>query len=158
MAADTHKLSELVHEFENLSQAVGLVLHTDQLQQLAVDATRYYCAYGSLESAKTGTDVVGQLGRPLVGFSFLDDLGIVSTSDTKVGSNVELTLHEWAVIRPLFALLVERQNAIHLEASRGQGVDVYGRSVSECNAELPEVEARVQQGAFQFDIFTVGGD
>lgn len=156
--SNAHSLAELVLEFSNLSQNAGLVIEEDQVMQLAVDAVRYYCAYGSLEAAKQGQDVEAMIGRPLVGFSFLNSLGTVSTTETKVGSNVPLTLQEWVVIRPLFALLVERAVAVNLEASRNMGTESFGRSVSECSADLPAVEERVQQGAFQFDIFTVGGD
>jgi hypothetical protein len=52
----------------------------------------------------------------------------------------ELTNSEWAVIKPLFLLYVERENARALEASRTQGVEMYGRTVSEVEADITRYE------------------
>lgn len=153
--SDYHSLAELVLEFENLTHEVGLVVGGDQLHQLAVNALRHYCAYGSLAIAAEGAPVTDALGRPLVGFGTLNSLGVAGVTETKVGSSIGLTNCEWAVIKPLFALYVESANAIHLEASRGLGVDVYGRSVSEIAAEIMREEEAIQAKAFQFSIFSV---
>jgi hypothetical protein len=51
-----------------------------------------------------------------------------------------LTPGEWAIIKPLFTLYVERESAMHLEASRGLGVDVYGRSVAEVQGDITLME------------------
>ncbi|MDF0607240.1 hypothetical protein HZU77_016640 [Neisseriaceae bacterium TC5R-5] len=62
---------------------------------------------------------------------------------------------EWALIRPLFLLYIERENALHLEASRTLGVDVYGRSSSEIANDILQQEAELPHRAFCQPIITV---
>lgn len=66
-----------------------------------------------------------------------------------------LSVSEWAIIRPLFMLYVEREVALQLEASRGLGVDPYGRTSSEIAAEITQLETSMPQIAFAQPIVSV---
>lgn len=160
-AAAALPLSTLATEFYNLSRPVGLVVALEQVQQLAVDACRFYAAYGRIKSVAivapvdTGDDQavhtftdIGEAGEP-------SPPGAPENSPTIVGSNIALSIGEWEIIRPLFVLYVERENALHLEATRGMGVDPYGRSVSEVTSDITLAEETVMARAFFFPIFTV---
>lgn len=72
-----------------------------------------------------------------------------------IDATTELTDSEWAVIRPLFLLYVERETAIMLEASRGLGVDVFGRAVSEIATEITQLEQEMAHRAFVYPVITV---
>ncbi|MEJ7806815.1 MAG: hypothetical protein WKG03_12960 [Telluria sp.] len=97
----------------------GLVIDgTDVLKQ-ACAAARQYLAWGAIASLGNSAPAAG-----------LDDLD----------EHCDLTPSEWGIIKPLVALYVERENARALEASRGQGVDVYGRSVSEIDQAITQYE------------------
>lgn len=99
----------------SVNWAFGLVI--DELDALAQAraAARQYLTWGSIASVPSGA---------------LDD----------VDENCDLTRGEWGVIKPLYCLYVERENARALEASRGQGVDVFGRSVSEVEQAIAQYE------------------
>ena len=72
-----------------------------------------------------------------------------------VTPQTELSLSEWAVIRPLFILYAERETALQLEASRAMGIDVFGRSSGEIAAEITQIEADMPRLAFYQPIVTV---
>ena len=93
----------------------GLVIDGDAVLAQAVAAARQYLAWGDLASVPDG-DLCG------------------------VDEHCDVTASEWGLIKPLVALYVERENARALEASRGQGVDVYGRSVSEIEQSIAQYE------------------
>ena len=69
--------------------------------------------------------------------------------------NMWLSLSEWAIIKPLFELYVERENAMHLEASRVLGVDVYGRGVSEVKQDINQYHEMMHKKAFIYPVITV---
>jgi hypothetical protein len=52
-------------------------------------------------------------------------------------------------------LYVERENAVYLEASRGMGLDVYGRSVAEITGDITNFEMELPKLAFCRGIVTV---
>lgn len=124
-------LAELAHEYCHSTRPVGVVIDAEQVTQLLLVATRFYAGYGRLQSCSE--------------IASLDEI----TVDT------DITASEWAVIRPLFVLYVERETAIQLEASRGLGVDVFGRTVSEISSEIMQIEADVPHRAFCQPIVTV---
>jgi hypothetical protein len=72
-----------------------------------------------------------------------------------VENDTLLTQSEWAILRPLFILYVERENAIYLVASRSLGVDVYGRSASEIAQDITQKELDVQRLMFCMPVITV---
>ena len=125
-------LVELAQEYSQEDRPVGVVIDDDQVLRQLIVATRFYAAYGHLNG---GTQPV----------SVFDDI----TPDT------EITQCEWGIIRPLFLLYVERETALQLEASRGFGVDVYGRTVSQISAEITQYESMMPYKAFCQPVVTV---
>ncbi|MBT9100159.1 hypothetical protein KFZ76_20865 [Methylovulum psychrotolerans] len=91
-------LTELVNRFLVNERPLGVVLDERVVMAQAIAATVYYDGYASLASAPAAID------------------------ETTVLNNVE-----WAVIRPLFLLYVERETALYLEAAQVLGVTLFGR-------------------------------
>jgi hypothetical protein len=149
-------LSELVTEFYSLSRPVGTVIALEQAQQLAVDAARFFGAYGSFEIAQAPPDPCRQTPTTPATFAQVSDIGKVDYPETiTVGADVYVTLGEWAIIRPLFVLYVERENAIHLESTRGLGADVFGRSSDVITDNIKDCEQEVMERAFNQKILSV---
>lgn len=73
-----------------------------------------------------------------------------------IDENVDITVSEWAEIRPLFILYVERENALQMEAtgilSAGGG---FGRSSSEVGSEITQLEADLPRRVFFHPVVTV---
>jgi hypothetical protein len=59
------------------------------------------------------------------------------------------------MIRPLFLLYLERETALQLEASRGMGIDPFGRSSSEVAGDIVQMELGYPHAAAFQPIFTV---
>ncbi len=142
------KLSSLVEDFASKERPAGILLSEEQLQALAVSATRMYAGFAPLweNSQKTLNPDTGELET-------IRDLEPISLS--AIDSNTELTVSEWAVIRPLFVLYVEYETAINLEASRGMGVEPFGRSSSEIKAEIQQFENELSHRAFVHPVETI---
>ncbi len=124
-------LAELAAEWHAQRSASGALLAVEQVRQSFIDAARYYSGFADI------ADATGQ------------DLAAV-TQDT------ELTASEWASIRPLAYLYVEREAAIVNEASRGQGLEPIGRVSSEVEADIRQIEESIQLLAFSWPAFSVG--
>lgn len=107
---------KLVELAASVKWAFGLIVDDTEVTVQAVAAARQYAGWGTIQS--------------------LAGDGAAALSD-----NTELTNGEWALIKPLFMLYVERENARALEASRGNGVDVFGRTVSEIAPEITQYES-----------------
>ena len=123
-------LGELVAGFVETRRPGWLVLEDEEVVAQDVDAARYYLGFGTLESQ----------------VATLED----------VDENTEVTASEWAVISSLFVLLVEKENALRLEASRAAGLEVYGRQVSEIEGDIRQMkEETLPQRAFSADPFEV---
>ena len=118
-------LAELALEFSQEDRPVGILIDGEQVTKQLIVATRLYASYAKLSSL---TEDV----------SSFDEI----TADTLINTS------EWGIIRPLFILYVERETAIQLEASRGMGVEGYGRSVSEIQAEITQLEGELPHKAF----------
>ena len=127
-------LLELVQTFMNQERPVGILLHEDIVLAQAIAATRFYAGYAILYS-RSVTDP--------------DDPVL------EIDGNLHITESEWALIRQLFWLYVERENALHLEASRGLGIDPYGRSSSEIAQDITVMEGDLPQKAFFHPIISV---
>jgi hypothetical protein len=124
-------LAELAQRFAVAERPAGNLLdETALLAQLAA-AARLYAGFGALRS------------RPDTGG--LPDIGAAT----------DLSDSEWALIRPLFLLYVERETALQLEASRVMGADPFGRSSSEIAAEITQAETDMAHKAFCRPIVTV---
>jgi hypothetical protein len=94
--------------------------------------------------------------------SLLETDGEGVTTDTsgdlyRVNEETALTTGEWAIVRPLFALYVEREQAMRLEVSRAVSLEVYGRQVSEVTADIAVMESPegLPARAFAAAAFTV---
>lgn len=107
------KLGELA---ESVNWAFGLVLGEEHIKSQALAAVRQFAGWGEIQS-----------------------LAGIEVADTAYDT-AEITDSEWACIKPLYMLYIERENARALEASRGQGVDVYGRTVSEIEQAITQYE------------------
>lgn len=87
--------------------------------------------------------------------SFFAGFAVLSDTEQPIGETLNLTDSEWGWIRPLFALYVEREQALQLEATRGLGADVFGRSSSEIATDIERQEAELPRRAFLQPVFTV---
>lgn len=126
-------LRDLVELFSEAERPVGNILAPEAILAQAVAATRMYAGYGRLSATLPSGATPG---APVTGI-------------------IEVSESEWAVIRPLFMLYVERENAMALEASRGLGVDVFGRDSSTIGADITQLEAELPRRAFCREIVTV---
>ena len=87
--------------------------------------------------------------------AFYAGFAVLTDDANPIGDALDVTESEWAIIRPLFALYVEREQALQLEATRGLGADVFGRSTSEISADIERKEADLPRLAFLQPVFSV---
>lgn len=121
-------LTALVERFANSERGPANILPLDSVTAQAVAAVSFYAGFAELTNLAEGADI---------------------------GGGLELTLSEWAEIRPLFMLYVERETALQMEATRGMGADVFGRSSSEIGGEIMQMEADLPRRVFCLPIVTV---
>ncbi len=163
------KLSELA---ASCNWVFGLILDEDQINTQAVNATRQYLGYGTLVSLSPPApapptpqyvlvdEVVGWYGGVYGGERVErqpcpQQPAPPATSPAPLGPDTDLTDSEWAVVKPLFLLYIERENARALEASRGLGVDPYGRSNDVVEADIRQYEADLPRLAFAQEAETI---
>ncbi len=120
-------LTDLADLFAGSERPAGNLLSPEDIVAQAVAATRMYAGYGKLATPPDGD----------------------------IDKYTDVSVSEWAVIRPLFLLYVERENALQLEASRGLGVDVFGRDSVSVAADIMQVEMELPTKAFCRPIITV---
>lgn len=145
-------LSELLAAYTAALPA-GVLLDTPQLQRNLKKAVRFYCGYAALTNAPSPYEQAVADGADPTG---LDVHSPVDASDAIGGAqDFDLTASEWAIIRPLFDLYVERENAMSLEASRALGVEVFGRAVAEVEMDIKEREAEMPHQAFSEPIVSL---
>lgn len=121
-------LTALVERFADNERGAANILPIESVTAQAVAAVSFYAGFAELTSLEEGADIDGSL---------------------------EITLSEWAEIRPLFLLYVERETALQMEATRGMGADVFGRSSSEVGGEIMQMEADFPRRVFFMPIVTV---
>jgi hypothetical protein len=151
----------------------GMVLDEADQEQQAINAARFYTGHGRIAALDAPiaydnpTDALFTAYRlPYLGPS--DGTGVISSgidfgpgtrmgdSDTPavppaptpaapavLDAQTEITPSEWSIIKPLYMLYVERENARVLETSRQQGVEVFGRDVSSVQADIERQETEV---------------
>jgi len=124
-------LADLADTFAKGERSAGNLLDDAAVLAQAVAATRFYAGFAGLRAH--------------------DDV----TPQPKIDGTTTITTSEWALIRPLFLLYVERETAIQLEASRGMGAEPFGRSSSEVAAEITQIEAEMPRKAFFHPVVTV---
>ena len=127
-------IGELAADFYEKERPVGILVDEGVVTAQAVAAARMYFGYAFIHN---GDD-------PVLPSPFPD-----------ITEATDLDPSEWAVIRPLFVLDVERETALQLEASRGLGADPYGRSSSEISSEITQYESQLPQKAFAHPFATV---
>jgi len=115
----------------------GLVIDMPDVTKAMLKAVRFYVGYAE------------------VSYFFEQDPS-VTPALTQLTDAVTLTTSEWAIIQPLFNAYADHENALRLEASRGLGVDVYGRSSSELSAEIKQLELDLPRKAFYQPFVGVG--
>ena len=134
---------------------IGLVLEASQVTALAISAAAYYSGYGTLRSLVP--DVYPDIPSVSPSRSY-EDAGLLPIPPVVVESIVGSTQidgSEWAIIRPLFELYVEREQAIHLEATRQMGSEVFGRLVSEVQQDINQRHEEVKQAAAYQPVLSV---
>lgn len=132
-------LAERVEAFIASERPIGQPLDDAQIMAQALAATRFYHGYAALE---------GFPGEPITEPPCRE-------TDFWLDESILLSDSEWAIIRPLFLLYVERETALMLEASRGLGVDVFGRSTSEIQGDITLYEGELAHKAFFCPIITL---
>lgn len=124
-------LSALVTNFVTNERPAGNILDEPGVLAQAIAAASFVAGYMAL-SAHAGVSPVPAIG-----------------GDTVV------SLSEWALIRPLFLLYIEREQTMQLEATRVMGLDVFGRSSSEISGDITQLEAEIPRRAFFQGITTI---
>lgn len=124
-------LSALASQFAMQERPDGNLLDEETILAQAVAATRFYAGYAVIRACESADPA------------------------PEIGGDMEINEAEWALIRPLFLLYVERETALQLEASRGMGIDPFGRSASEISGEIAQAEADMPHKAFFQPIVTV---
>ncbi len=142
-------LSQIVEQY-SANLPTGIVLEDWQIMRNLRRAVRLYCGYATLESAPSEAELytlsflmdgfpeplfpVGDVHSPVDG---------VDSLPLPAGQDFDLNLSELTIIQPLWRLYNERENADSLEASRSQGLEVYGRSTAEIEMDIRERESQM---------------
>lgn len=114
--------------------SVGLMLDAAYVTRCLKKAVRFYCGYQKLKAHLIAIDAIHD---PINAGNELD-----------ADQDFDITPSELSIIRPLFELYVEHENAIMLEASRNLGTDPFGRSVIEIAQDINQHELDLPKQAF----------
>lgn len=139
-------LVDLVDEYVATRSPGWLVLTQPEALGCCIDAARYYAAYGNIAALSLSDQLPGapEPGSASIPPGPDPEPVIVASLPVKaldfIDENTDVTVGEWAVIRPLFVLYAERENAERIEASRAAGIEPYGRSVSEVSQDIAMME------------------
>ena len=134
------KLSQIVEAFMD-ERPTWLVVSETRVMACLRRAVLFYCGYARLEDAERADDCLHS------------DISASNVSDDD--QDFDLTPSEYAIIKPIFWLYVELECAGAIEASRGLGVDVFGRMTSEIAQEITIKEQDMAKLAFVEPAFTV---
>lgn len=130
------RLTEIVTAYlQEEARPVGLMLDDAFVMRCLRKAVRFYCAYAKLTSPDVADDGI-------------HDPISASNEAAPDPQDFDLNPSEFGIIRPLFDLYVEHENAVMLEASRGMGADVFGRTVTEIQQDINLAEAELPKKAF----------
>lgn len=123
------------------------LLPPEQVMALALKAVRKYIAYGELAAQRVlraqwerAVEVDPDTPRPQA---------------VPINAELMVTPDEWAIISDLWRLYVELEQAKQLEASRGLGAEVFGRSSGEVEADIRAEHEQLPMRAFWFAPFTI---
>lgn len=118
-----------------------------QVLALALAAVRKYIAYGELAAQR--------LQRQEWEQAFQRDASTPRPAPLPINEELIVTPSEWAVVSDLWSLYLERDQAKQMEASRGLGVEAFGRASSEIEADIRAEHESLPMRAFWFGPFTV---
>lgn len=133
-------INALVVEFMGPRAPGWLVLDEPEVRDCAITAARFYAAYGDIKSVSTNA-MLGAPAQAVVMPEVAITASLPILSLAQITDQTVLSVGEWAMIRPLFVLYTERENAMRLEASRAAGLEVYGRAVSEIASDIAFMES-----------------
>lgn len=170
-------LATLACEFSDQDRPIGVVIAPEIVRRQALLAARKFAGCGPIasllppapapvppcpQSMEERLSLEDQyFFPPIYGFPLypLQPPRIVAGSPLEpvdwVTEKTVISQSEWAIIRPLFLLYVEREQAIYLEASRSFGAEVFGRSSPEIQQDIDLYEERLPNLAFSQPVITV---
>lgn len=164
------KLADLVAGFLAAERTTGQLLDSDVVTAQAIAATRYFAGWATIESLIAAPEpaapsdppqadplaaVVYPDGRPPRRFIEQPGEPVAPVALEAITKDTELTAGEWALIRPLFLLYCEREQALVLESSRVMGVEVFGRQSSEIGPDILQAETELRRAAFFQPVITI---
>ncbi|MGE8046058.1 hypothetical protein ACQKO6_17880 [Pseudomonas monteilii] len=120
------KISQLVAQFFQVLP-IGCALDEAQVARNLQEAVTAYCGYRRLTNARPESD----------------------------DQDFDLTDSELALIKPLWHLKNDRENASAFEVSRAQGAEPFGRSVAECDVAIAEYLLALPAKAFSFEVVSI---
>ena len=100
-------------------------------------------------------DARGVLAQAIAATRFYAGYSDLTTPTDDISGYTDITLSEWALIRPLFLLYLERETSLQLEASHAFGVESFGRASSEVAGDIPQMEIEFPRRAFCQEVRTV---
>jgi len=139
---------------------VGIVLEDSQVMRNLRRAVRAYCGYATLKSAPSEAElytlmfVAAGLEPPLFTEGAVHS-PVSADEDIPEGQDFDLSPSELAIIQPLWFLYNEWENAQSLEASRSQGLDVYGRTTGEIAMDIRERESMLANQCFMEPVVSI---
>lgn len=152
-------LSQIIEQYlEHLP--VGIVLEDSQITRNLRRAVRLYCGYATLKSAPSEAELyvlsLVDAGLPAPLFPVGNVHSPVSADESiPSGQDFDMTPSEMAIIQPLWSLYNEWENAQSLEASRSQGLDVYGRTTGEIAMDIRERESMMANLCFMEPVVSI---
>lgn len=169
-------LGEFVSIFLAEQRTECQLLEPERVLAQGVAAASFYCGWGhndlvsfqAKELADSLTETAAAAADPLA--ELIGSTGSVAPKaliDPARGKPVPpvglkaicpempITESDWALIRPLFLLYCEREQALMLESSRVMGVDVFGRATSEVQGDITAYESDLPRKAFIQPAFTI---
>lgn len=169
-------LSDRVIAFLELERQTCHLLEPASVQALALAATRFYVGYGHNDlvnflTAQALVPATTPIQKPdplaeVIGGTDPEPVPRMVDPDGTAGpvppvkpetllDDAEVTESDWVLIRPLFLLYVEREQALMLEATRVMGADVWGRSSSEIQGDINLYESELGRKAFIQPVFSI---
>lgn len=118
-------LADLVERFMVDERGAANILPVESVTAQAIAAVSFYAGYAKLDD------------------------------ESQISDQIDVTVSEWAEIRPLFVLYVERESALQMEATRSMGADPFGRTSSEAASDITQLEQDMPRRVFYQPIITV---
>lgn len=130
-------ISALTQGFLVRDRTAAVLLDDEQVEAQLIAATRFYAGYCDL---------------------LIDIENKRETTLKSINGETIISVAEWANIRPVFLLYIERETALLNEATGMQGVSGYGRTSSEVDSEITRLEETFYMIAAYREAKTIGGE